>query len=232
MKDSIKIFLLEDDINFGTILKSYLELNGFTVVWVDDGKNAMREFSKTQFNICILDVMLPHVDGFSIARMIKKTEHNIPLIFLTAKTLKADVMEGFKIGADDYITKPFDSEVLLCKINAILKRQGMDINKNSMTIVEIGTLSFNYEMRMLTSAKKEIKLSPKESELLKMLYLNKNNILSRDEALCSIWGDDNYFTTRSMDVYITKLRKYFQDEPNIEILNIHGSGFRLVVSSD
>ncbi len=163
MKDAIKIFLLEDDINFGTILKSYLELNGFSVVWVDDGQYAIKEYSKTQFDICILDVMLPNIDGFSIARMIKKTDPQIPLVFLTAKTLKADVMEGFKIGADDYITKPFDSEVLLCKINAILKRQGMDNNKNIMTIVNIGTYSFNYEMRTLTSSKQEFKVSPKEA---------------------------------------------------------------------
>jgi len=233
MKDLIKIFLLEDDINFGTILKSYLELNGFSVVWVDDGKNALIEFSKTTFDFCIIDVMLPNIDGFSIAREIKKRDANIPFVFLTAKTLKTDVIEGFNIGADDYITKPFDSEVLLLKINVILKRQMDSIRINdNMTIVNIGKYTFNYELRTLISPKQEFKLSPKESELLKMLVLYKNNILPRDEALRSIWGDDNYFTTRSMDVYLTKLRKYLQDDPEIEILNVHGSGFRLISSKE
>ncbi len=233
MKAAIKIFLLEDDINFGTILKSYLELNGYIVVWVDDGKNALNEFSKTNFDLCILDVMLPNIDGFTIAREIKKMKANIPLVFLTAKTLKADVIEGFNIGADDYITKPFDSEVLLCKINVILKRQKDVLRiKETMTVAKIGKYTFNYELRTLISPKQEFKLSPKESELLKMLILYRNNILPRDEALRSIWGDDNYFTTRSMDVYLTKLRKYFQDDPEIEIINVHGSGFRLLSGNE
>lgn len=233
MNNNINIFLLEDDINFGTILKSYLELNGFDVTWVDDGKDAINVFSNSQYDICILDVMLPNVDGFTIAKKIKNINIDIPLVFLTAKTLKTDILQGFNLGADDYITKPFDSEVLICKINAILNRKTVSNNNIKMFVGDkIGKYTFNYELRTLQISEEKIKLSPKEAELLKMLCVYKNNILPREKALRSIWGEDNYFTTRSMDVFLTKLRKHLQQDPDIQILNIHGSGFRLLTGGE
>ena len=227
---SFNIFLVEDEYNFGSVLKAYLELNDFKVTWVDDGEFAVKEFKSGEYDICVLDVMLPNVDGFTIAKEIKKTDNNIPLIFLTAKSLKEDILEGFKIGADDYITKPFDTDVLLCKIQAILKRN--DNNKkiqNEQKEFFIGRYLFNYDIRVLFYNKEEQKLSPKEAELLKMLCLYKNEVMPRSEALIKIWGEDNYFTTRSMDVFITKLRKYLKKDKTIEITNIHSSGYRLLI---
>jgi len=223
-----KIFLVEDDENFGSVLKAYLEVNDFNVVWVDDGKDAVKRFRIESFDICILDVMLPNVDGFSIGKEIKLVNPEIPLIFLTAKSLKADVVQGFKLGADDYITKPFDSEVLLYKIRAILNRhsQAKPIEERQNDFM-IGRYRFNYEIRTVFLGEKEQKLSPKEADLLRLLCKKNNGILAREEALKTIWGDDNYFTTRSMDVFITKLRKILKDDSSIEIENIHGSGFRL-----
>ena len=229
--DLIKIFLVEDDQNFGAVLKVYLEMNDYLVEWVDDGNSALQAFQNGDFDICILDVMLPNIDGFTIAKGIKKLNAEIPLIFLTAKTLKQDELEGYRIGADDYIKKPFDSEILLYKIKAILRRDGSKANWNyDETNFVIGQFTFDYPSRTLTGIDIEKKLSPKEAELFKMLCINKNNILSREKALKAIWGDDNYFTTRSMDVYITKLRKYLKDDKSIEIVNVHGSGFRLIES--
>ncbi len=221
------IFLVEDDPNFGAVLKSYLEIHEYEVLWVDDGAEAVYNFKSGKFDICLLDVMLPNVDGFDIARQIRKINDTIPLIFLTAKTLKSDILEGFKIGADDYITKPFDSEVLLCKMKAILKRNNVSSTDNTLNEFSIGKYNFNYELRCLNLGNIQQKISPKEAELLRLLYSHKNTVLSRDKALTTIWGDSNYFTTRSMDVYITKLRKYLKKDSNIEILNIHGSGYRL-----
>lgn len=233
MKKTIKVFMVEDDRNFGSVLKSYLEIHDYQVVWVDDGKKAFQEFMAEPFDICILDVMLPHIDGFTIATDIRKINTDIPIIFLTAKTLKADVLHGFKVGADDYITKPFDSEVLLCKINAIIKRHNIqrNIDESQTDEFEIGRYRFNFPNRLIINNGETQKLSPKEAELLKMLCQYINNVLPRDVALKTIWGEDNYFTTRSMDVFITKLRKYLKDDPNIEIINLHGSGFRLEVQS-
>jgi len=230
MNDLLNIFLVEDDTNFGSVLKAYLGVHDFNVVWVDDGKNAVAEFEKHKFDICILDVMLPNVDGFTIAREIKKIDKKIPLIFLTAKTLREDVLQGFKIGADDYITKPFDSEVLLYKIRAILNRH----NQFTGSTIEgdeyvIGKYRFNFKLRAIYLNGSETKLSPKEADLLKMLCDKTNDVLSRRDALLEIWGEDNYFTTRSMDVFITKLRKYLKDDSQVEIINIHGSGYSLMV---
>ncbi|MFW5705417.1 MAG: response regulator transcription factor [Bacteroidota bacterium] len=225
-----RIFMVEDDHNFGAVLKSYLEIHDYNVHWVVDGKHALAEFRSDDFDICILDVMLPHVDGFQVAREIRFTDKNIPLIFLTAKTLKEDILKGFSLGADDYITKPFDSEVLLCKIRAILKRKE---NAGSKSVKRddfaIGKYHFNYPHRLLTMDGREQKLSPREAELLRLLCLKINDVLPREMALRKIWGEDNYFTTRSMDVFVTRLRKYLRDDPAIEITNIHGSGFRLTV---
>ena len=225
MKNNNHIFLVEDDANFGSVLKSYLEMNDFTVTWVQDGAKAFDTFLQQSFDICILDIMLPNMDGFSIAKIIKQKESEIPVIFLTAKTLKDDIIEGFKTGADDYITKPFDSDILLYKIKAILKRNYSNSENESLFI--IGKYVFDSTLRVLKFENKSIRLSPKEGDLLKMLCANKNKMLTRDKALKQIWGDDGYFTARSMDVYITRLRKYSQKDPSIEIENIHGSGFIL-----
>ncbi|HAN17342.1 MAG: two-component system response regulator [Bacteroidetes bacterium GWC2_33_15] len=225
MKNNNHIFLVEDDANFGSVLKSYLEMNDFTVTWVQDGAKAFDTFLQQSFDICILDIMLPNMDGFSIAKIIKQKESEIPVIFLTAKTLKDDIIEGFKTGADDYITKPFDSDILLYKIKAILKRNYSNSENESLFI--IGKYVFDSTLRVLKFENKSIRLSPKEGDLLKMLCANKNKMLTRDKALKQIWGDDGYFTARSMDVYITRLRKYLQNDPSIEIENIHGSGFIL-----
>jgi DNA-binding response OmpR family regulator len=221
------IFLVEDDENFGSVLKSYLEMNDFNVSWINDGAKAIENFRKQKFDICILDIMLPNIDGFSIARNIKELNPEIPTIFLTAKTLKEDILEGFRIGADDYITKPFDSEVLLYKIKAIIKRNQISGSDNQ--IFKIGDYEFDAELRILSFQDYKVKLSPKESQLLKMLCLFENKVLDREKALTEIWGEDGYFTARSMDVYITKLRKYLRNDTSIEIENIHGSGFILKI---
>jgi DNA-binding response OmpR family regulator len=223
MENKYNIFLVEDDENFGSVLKSYLEMNDFNVSWTKDGAKAVQNFGLQKYDICILDIMLPNLDGFSIAKKIKELNPEVPSIFLTAKTLKEDILEGYKIGADDYITKPFDSEVLLYKIKAIIKRnQTIETESTSFTI---GKYIFDYELRTLSFNEDSVKLSPKESELLKMLCLHENKILDREKALTKIWGEDGYFTARSMDVYITKLRKYLKSDSNLEIENIHGSGF-------
>lgn len=221
--------MVEDDKNFGAVLKSYLEIHDFQVEWVEDGSMAVDVFKKQEHQLCILDVMLPNVDGFTIGRQIRELAPDIPMIFLTAKTLKKDILEGFRIGADDYITKPFDSEVLLCKIKAILKRNLGKLNGERKNEFRIGAYLFNYEHRTIRLGSSIQRISPKESELLLLLCRQVNSVLPREDALKSIWGDDNYFTTRSMDVFITKLRKYLKDDPAVEIINIHGSGYKLSV---
>jgi len=229
METNYHIFLVEDDENFGAVLKSYLEMNDFKVTWTKDGALAVSNFQKAQYDICILDIMLPNVDGFGIAKQIKEVNTDIPIIFLTAKTLKEDILQGFKLGADDYITKPFDSEVLLYKIKAIIKRNQNSESENTSFV--IGKYIFDFQLRILSFNNDSVKLSPKESDLLKMLCLHKNKVLDREKALTKIWGEDGYFTARSMDVYITKLRKYLQNDSSIEIENIHGIGFILKVSN-
>ncbi|MBC8005067.1 MAG: response regulator transcription factor [Verrucomicrobia bacterium] len=220
------IFLVEDDLSFGAVLKSYLEINDFEVEWVDDGQDALGQFNRSTFDICILDVMLPHIDGFTIGTEIRKVNSGIPILFLTAKNLRDDVLKGYRIGADDYITKPFDTEVLIFKLKAILKRQpGMPLKDPDF--YHIGSYLFDYKLRTIERENVKQKLSPKEAELLKMLCDNQNELLPRETALKKIWGDDGYFTARSMDVYLTKLRKLFLDDPTVEIRNIHGSGFML-----
>jgi DNA-binding response OmpR family regulator len=228
MKKPTKIFLVEDDPNFGAVLKSYLELNDFYVEWVKDGELAYLAYKQDIFDLCILDIMIPHIDGFEVARIIRDQHPDIPLIFLTAKKLKEDVLRGFQLGADDYIVKPFDSEVLIYKIKAILKRSDK-AQPDQKQKYAIGDYTFLPLHRTLVYGQEEKKLSPKESMLLEMLCLSMNGTLSREEALNRIWGDDNYFTTRSMDVFISKLRKYLKEDPNIELINVHGSGYRLIV---
>jgi len=224
------IFLVEDDLSFGAVLKSYLEISDFDVVWVDDGEQAISQFKKADFNICILDVMLPHVDGFTIATEIRKLNTEVPILFLTAKNMREDVLKGYRIGGDDYITKPFDTEVLILKLKAILKRQSGFQTKES-DFYQIGSYLFDYKLRILIRDEVKQKLSPKEAELLKMLCDNLNELLPREIALKKIWGDDGYFTSRSMDVYLTKIRKLFSEDSTVEIRNIHGSGFMLEIKN-
>lgn len=226
-----KILIVEDDFNFGNILRDYLILNDYNVVLAKNGIEGMEKFEKENFDLCILDVMMPFKDGFTLGKEIREKNENIPLFFLSAKTLKEDVLRGFKIGADDYLTKPFDSEVLLAKIKAILNRKNfVNIPESKNFEFEIGKFSFNSKLRFLTYGEEDsIKLSPKENQLLRLLVLHINDLLPREMALNKIWRDDNYFTSRSMDVYIAKLRKYLKPDESVEILNIHGEGFRLVV---
>jgi len=230
MDNKQHIFLVEDDLSFGAVLKSYLEINDYEITWVDDGKYAVEKFRNGKYHICILDVMLPNVDGFTIASEIRKIDKEIPIVFLTAKTLKEDILKGYNVGADDYITKPFDTEVLLCKIQAIIKRQST-APLSEESIFNIGSYLFDSKLRYISFNEEKQNLSPKESDLLKLLCQNKNELLSRETALRKIWGEDGYFTARSMDVFITKLRKYLKNDPNIEIKNIHGSGFLLEIKS-
>jgi DNA-binding response OmpR family regulator len=229
--DNKKILLVEDDPNFGSILKDYLELNDFSVVLAKNGIEGYEKFDKDKYNLIILDIMMPYKDGFTLAKEIREKDESIPIFFLTAKTLKEDVLKGFKIGADDYLTKPFDSDVLLAKIKAIFNRKRLVVSTTPDVFeFSFGAFSFNSKLRYLTyKDEKPIKLSPKENQLLKMLVLNLDDLLSREVALNKIWRDDNYFTSRSMDVYIAKLRKYLSQDERVQILNIHGEGFRLVV---
>jgi two-component system, OmpR family, response regulator len=226
----VKIFLVEDDLSFGSVLKSYLEINDFSVDLVDDGKYAVEHFRKGLFDICILDVMLPHVDGFTIANEIRQINNVVPIVFLTAKKMKDDVLKGYGSGGDDYITKPFDTDILLAKIRAILARR--DYQTGTRDIYEIGKFIFNARLRTLTAGEDEKKLSPKEAQLLELLAINPNALISREMALKKIWGNDDYFTARSMDVYITKLRKFLSEDPRLNIKNIHGAGFQLIVNEN
>jgi two-component system OmpR family response regulator len=225
---AVKIFLVEDDLSFGSVLKSYLELNDYSVDWIDDGKYALEAFRKGVFDICILDVMLPHVDGFTIANEIRAINNTVPIVFLTAKKLKEDVLRGYGVGGDDYITKPFDTDILLCKIKAIISRR--DVHDGSKDLYQIGKFVFNAKLRTLTIGNVEYKLSPKEGQLLELLAVNPNALIPREMALKKIWGSDDYFTARSMDVYVTKLRKYLSDDPSLVIKNIHGAGFQLLIT--
>jgi DNA-binding response OmpR family regulator len=229
MSTNPQIFLVEDDLSFGSVLKSYLEMNDMDVVWVDDGKDALTRFRSSVFSVCILDVMLPNVDGFTIAAEIRKYNNDIPIIFLTAKNMRDDVIKGYRTGADDYITKPFDTEVLIFKLKSIFKRKNGDVSIKDSTDYKIGNYLFDFKLRTVEHEGNKQKLSPKEAELLLMLCENLNELLPRETALKKIWGDDGYFTARSMDVYLTKLRKIFSHDSTVEIRNIHGSGFMLEI---
>jgi two-component system, OmpR family, response regulator len=227
-----KILIVEDDTNFGNILKEYLSLNDYAISLAKNGIEGFEKFKKDEFDLCILDVMMPYKDGFTLAKEIREINETVPLIFLTAKNLKEDVLKGFKVGADDYLTKPFDSEVLLAKIKAIMNRNNAKTLPTSDDFeFTFGDFSFNSKLRFLIYKNEEpIKLSPKENQLLRLLVIHINDLLPREVALNKIWRDDNYFTSRSMDVYIAKLRKYLRTDDKVQILNIHGEGFRLVIS--
>ncbi len=229
MNAKIRVLLAEDDQNLGSLLKEYLQAKEYETDLFPDGEKAFKSFQRSFYDICILDIMMPLKDGYTVAAEIRAINKDIPIIFLTAKSLKEDVLEGFKLGADDYITKPFSMEELLFRIEAILRRTKPDFRQSNQTVYKIGGYTFDFQKQILQNEANNHKLTTKESELLKMLCDNANNILERNYALKTIWFDDSYFNARSMDVYITKLRKYLKDEPSVEILNVHGKGFKLVI---
>ncbi len=227
MKDKLKVMLVEDDENLGQILKEYLELKGFDVHRLRDGEEGLNDFSRGKYDLCLLDVMMPKKDGFELGKEIKSIDATVPMIYLTAKSLREDAIQGLTIGADDYITKPFSMEELLLRIKAILKRTGPDQSSIDEP-KSLGQLFFDPIKRTLSSGEFEQSLTTKENALLKLLVAHKNKVLTRKIALKQIWGDDSYFNARSMDVYITKLRKYLKADPSLKIITIHGEGFKLV----
>ncbi|MCQ2974554.1 MAG: response regulator transcription factor [Bacteroidales bacterium] len=232
MEKKIRVLLAEDDVNLGSLLKQYLDAKQYSTDLFNDGVKALDGFSRNYYDICILDIMMPKKDGFSVASEIREINNKIPIIFLTAKTLKEDVLNGFKIGADDYITKPFNMEELLLRIEAVLRRSGA-LDSEEVSIFNIGDYNFDCNKQTLQYLEQEPeKLTTKESDLLKLLCINVNKVLERNYALKQIWEDDNYFNARSMDVYITKLRKKLKDDNRIEILNIHGKGYKLIVGDE
>jgi two-component system OmpR family response regulator len=227
-----RILLVEDETNLGNLLKDYLAAKGYEAVLCTDGQQGFDTFVKQTFDLCILDIMLPIKDGFTLAKEIRQANKYVPIIFLTAKSLPDDKIEGFKSGADDYLTKPFNMEELLFRIKAIMKRAstlpGISNDESEFTI---GKYTFDVTKQILKMGDTEKKLTSKESELLRLLCLNMNKTLDRNFALKTIWQDDSYYNARSMDVYITKLRKYLKDDSSIEILNVHGKGFKLLVNA-
>lgn len=227
MEEKQSILLCEDDENLGMLLREYLQAKGYHAELCPDGDVGYRTFLKGKFDICVLDVMMPVKDGFTLAQEIRAANPEIPIIFLTAKALKEDILEGFKIGADDYITKPFSMEELVFRIEAVLRRVCGKKSKEN-TLYKIGGFMFDTQKQLLTIDGQQTKLTTKESELLALLCAHANEILQRDFALKTIWIDDNYFNARSMDVYITKLRKHLKADPSIEIINIHGKGYKLI----
>ena len=231
MDDNIKIMLCEDDENLGMLLREYLQAKGFSAELYPDGEAGYRAFMKQKYDICILDVMMPKKDGFTLAQEIRQANADVPIIFLTAKQLKEDILEGFKIGADDYITKPFSMEELVFRVEAILRRVRGKKNKES-SVYRVGNFTFDTQKQLLTIGDKQTKLTTKENELLALLCSHANETLQRDFALKTIWIDDNYFNARSMGVYITKLRKHLKDDPQIEIINIHGKGYKLIIPNE
>lgn len=228
MEKKIKVLVVEDDRNLGAILSDYLNAKGYEATLATDGDEGMKAYKTRSFDFCILDVMMPKKDGFTLAREIRKSDKRLPIIFLTAKAMKEDKIEGFKTGADDYITKPFSMEELLARMSAILRRVNSEPHqKSTLPVFAIGKFTFDPEMQLLALNGHQQKLTSKENELLKLLVENKNEVLDRTTALKMIWSDDSYFNSRSMDVYVAKLRKFLRDDPNVEIITVHGYGFKL-----
>jgi DNA-binding response OmpR family regulator len=228
MKQQNKILLVEDDSNLNTLLKEFLTVKGYDVSQTFNGEEGFAQFRSKKFDVCLIDIMMPKMDGFTLAKKIRMMDKQIPFLFLTAKSMLSDKIEGFKIGADDYITKPFSMEELILRISAILKRAKITTEESEQKEFKIGIYTFNYERRILTNKNTEQKLTPKECELLRLFCLNENKVLERSEALTRIWRDDNYFNARSMDVYITKLRSYLKQDKSIELVNVHGTGYKLL----
>lgn len=223
----MRILLCEDDENLGMLLREYLQAKGYSADLQPDGEAGYKAYLKGSYDICVFDIMMPKKDGFQLAQEVRNINKDVPIIFLTAKALKEDILEGFKIGADDYITKPFSMEELVMRIDAIMRRVKGKKGKE-ITMYNIGNFTFDTQKQVLILGDKTIKLTTKESELLSLLCAHMNEILERNFALKTIWIDDNYFNARSMDVYITKLRKHLKDDPSIEIINIHGKGYKLI----
>ena len=230
-ESKLKILLCEDDESLGMLLREYLQAKGFDADLCSDGEQGYKNFLKTEYDMCVLDVMMPKMDGFTLAQEIRQVNQEVPIIFLTAKNLKEDIFEGFKIGADDYITKPFSMEELVLRMEAILRRVHGKQQKN-VSIYRIGKFTFDTKRQILSIGDQQTKLTTKESELLILLCAHANEVLQRELALKTIWIDDNYFNARSMDVYITKLRKHLKDDPDIEINNVHGKGYRLIAQME
>lgn len=231
MPDKIRVLLAEDDQNLGIILKSYLEAKGYPSVLCVNGLEAWETYNRQKFDFCIIDVMMPLKDGFALAKDIRKVDKKIPILFLTAKSMQEDILKGFDIGADDYLTKPFSMDELLARIEAIIRRIELSAKgiSGKEDVFEIGKLKFDYPKQILETPEGEIKLTTKEASLLKMLCEKPNSVLERSEALNKIWQDDSYFNARSMDVYITKIRKYLKADSDLNVINVHGVGFKLVV---
>lgn len=227
--EKVKVLLAEDDKNLGTILKSYLEAKGYPATLCVNGQEAFVEFNKHEYDFCIVDVMMPVKDGFTLAREIRNIDKKVPILFLTAKSMQEDKLRGFEIGADDYITKPFNMEELLARMEAILRRSRKGEKQGPEgDIYKLGRMEFNFVRQTLSLDKEEVKLTSKEAALLKLLCQNLNEVVDRSVALNRIWYDDSYFNARSMDVYITKLRKYLKMDSSVELINVHGVGFKLV----
>ncbi|MCA9743510.1 MAG: response regulator transcription factor [Deferribacteres bacterium] len=225
-----KILLVEDDPNLGFLLQENLELQNFAVHLCEDGDAGLQAFTQSEFDLCVLDVMLPKKDGFTLAKEIRRENSDMPIIFLTAKSLKEDRIEGFKAGCDDYVTKPFSLEELVLRIQAVLRRSlKTGRHESEQTRFTLGRYQFDHVQQTLTLDSESRKLTDKEADLLLLLCLHQNEVLDRQMALRKIWGEDNFFNARSMDVYVSKLRKYFADDNQIEIRNVHGRGFKMMV---
>ena len=231
MKKKIKLLLVEDDPNLGTLLKDYLDAKGHQCILRTNGEDGYKSFTNEAFDFVILDVMMPVKDGFSLAKDIRGIDQKVPILFLTAKSLDEDKLKGFETGADDYMTKPFSMEELMARITAILRRSSANLNQDDSKFT-IGDFSFDTKLQILKSDNENQKLTTKESDLLKLLCKNENAVLERNHALKAVWGDDNYFNGRSMDVYIAKLRKYLKSDQRIQIINVHGKGFKLLITNN
>jgi DNA-binding response OmpR family regulator len=227
-----RVLLVEDDPNLGNLLLEYLQAKEYDTTLATNGKEGLTQFKNNVFDVCIFDVMMPVMDGFTLAREVRKLDAETPIVFLTAKSMKEDTIEGFNAGGDDYLTKPFSMEELLLRLKAILRRtKNQTLTNSDQNNFEVGEYKFDFNLQKLEVAGKAQKLTTREAELLKLLCINVNDVLDRTFALKSIWHDDNYFNGRSMDVYIAKLRKYLREDPNLEIVNVHGKGFKLLVKN-
>ena len=229
MLERKRILLVEDDPSLGYVIKDNLDINGYDVTLCVDGEKGEAAFNASPFSLCIVDVMLPRKDGFSLARSIRGSNNDVPILFLTAKSMVEDKLAGFKAGADDYITKPFSLDELLCRIEVFLKRGNVQPNRDER-MFSVGRYQFDFSRLLLKNGSTEKSLTQKEAEVLRLLYQNRERVMKREEILRQVWGDDDYFMGRSMDVFISKLRKYLKDDKSIQIINYHGVGFRLDIS--
>lgn len=224
-----KLLVVEDDPNLGDILKEYLEMKGYEPTLCRDGEEGWNKFKKDKYDLCLLDIMMPKKDGFTLAKEIKKVQENLPILFLTAKNQKEDIIEGLKIGADDYLTKPFSMEELLLRITAILRRTQKSTEISALKTYTFGDFVLHYDQQIIEGPEGKHKLTSKENELIRLLVSETNKLVNRSHALKQIWGDDSYFNARSMDVYLSKIRKILKDDPKVQIITIHGEGFKLIV---